>query len=311
MDPAVRLTTNSVRLLKVGWRVALCVSACLVAFDHPAKAYTAEPSPWAVCGAASASNLGVLERSLSPVSGTSVSQGAQVTFSGLSSVPVTFSVASSPTLLSAPDIDSGSGVQQTSSTGESTYTFTSTKATATPGTVYWTASFSDAGLAGCIGQPATTNMTTVRTLTVVAVPTAPAAPQAPPAPTPPTASVTLLVGTVLRVQADGTTAVELECEGGNPCSGKVTLLVKQPVKKGAGAKVFRPTVIGSTTFSVVAERRMAVGVRLNPTGRRLLNAGHGHLGASLQIEQEASGAPQTTTVHLLEERSHRHKMRVH
>ncbi len=75
---------------------------------------------------------------MGPLNGATVPAGATVRFSGESNLPLTFSVASSPALLSSPDIDSGLG---SLGTGTSLYTFPSTKAAATPRTIYWAASF--------------------------------------------------------------------------------------------------------------------------------------------------------------------------
>lgn len=90
---------------------------------------TGTAAPWAVCWASVSTDLAVLERHLSPPGGASVQAGTPVVFSGLSGQPVTFAVASSPALLSSPDIDGGVGAAQP----ESAYAFTSTKASATPG----------------------------------------------------------------------------------------------------------------------------------------------------------------------------------
>jgi len=101
---------------------------------------------------------------LGPSEGATVTAGTAVTFSGESGVgsPLTFSVASSPALLSSPDIDSGPGTLQP---GTSTYTFTSTKAAATPRTIYWDASFART-LKDC-EEPPVTFTTPARTLTVL------------------------------------------------------------------------------------------------------------------------------------------------
>jgi hypothetical protein len=105
---------------------------------------------------------------LNPAINTIVQAGTPVTFSGNSAASVTFAVASSPALLSSPDLDSGQGSVQP---GASSYTLTSTKATATPGVlIYWDASFSNATLNGCKGLTPTTYTTSVRTLTVVSPP---------------------------------------------------------------------------------------------------------------------------------------------
>lgn len=158
----------------LGWVAAVSVV--------PAKALVeqGEPAPWAICWASEQTDLSVLERSLGPSDGASVQAGTPVTFSGPSKAPLTFALASSPASLSSPDIDRGLGSVQPGAS-PSTYVFTSTKATATPGTVYWDASFTDAALPGCEGRPQTLT-TQARTLTVLPVP-APA-PVSTPAPEP-------------------------------------------------------------------------------------------------------------------------------
>lgn len=115
------------------------------------------------------SNLAVLRNSMTPPDGATVQAGTPVIFSGPSEAPLTFAVASSRSLLANPDIDNGLGSAQppTPPAQSTIYTFVSTKATATPRTVYWTASFSDAGFSGCESQSPTTHTTAVRQLTVL------------------------------------------------------------------------------------------------------------------------------------------------
>jgi len=129
----------------------------------PAQGYV--EAPYLACFNSSEGDLLALERSLSPAINTYVQAGTPVTFSGNSGAPVTFAVASSSAaLLAGPDIDSGLGALQP---GTSTYTFTSTKASATPGVlIFWDASFSNATLAACKGMAPKTYTTTVRTFTV-------------------------------------------------------------------------------------------------------------------------------------------------
>lgn len=102
----------------------------------------------------------------SPVNGVSVLVDTPVAFSVAlgSSRGLTLSVASSPALLSSPDIDRGPGSLQP---GTSLYMFTSTKATATPRTIYWAASFTFTP--GDCEAPSTFT-TPVRSLTVVSPP---------------------------------------------------------------------------------------------------------------------------------------------
>jgi hypothetical protein len=128
-----------------------------------AYAYTAKIEPWDQCFTASQADLATLEARLGPSNGMTVQTGMPVMFSGYSGSPVTFAVVSSPMLLSSPDIDSGIGSAQP----EELYTFISTTAAATPRTVYWDASFSDATLKGCEGLTPSTYTTQARTLTVL------------------------------------------------------------------------------------------------------------------------------------------------
>src|ERR1700728_4720148 len=138
-----RISGVRMRRSCVGWLVALGALGCVMtAPTRSAQAYTAKIEPGDECYAASQADLGALEARLGPSNGVTVQTGTPVTFSGYSGSPVTFAVASSPTLLSSPDIDGGIGTAQP----EELYTFTSTKAVATPRTVYWDASFSDATL---------------------------------------------------------------------------------------------------------------------------------------------------------------------
>jgi len=120
-----------------------------------------------------------------PANGTKVAQGSTVTLEAESQWQLHFSLASSETLLSNPDIDQGYGQAQP---GEQTnrYTFSSTKATAQPGTVYWDASFR-VKLYSCGGEERTFATTVMQqkanTFTVVASAVEPAplpAPEPPP-----------------------------------------------------------------------------------------------------------------------------------
>jgi hypothetical protein len=134
-----------------------------------AYAYTAEVDEFDECHVATNAAAAALEANLSPANGATVQVGTPVTFSGSFASAPTFAVASSPTLLSSPDIDSGLGSAQPGTSSWLTYTFTSTKATVTPGTVYWAASFSGADIPQCMGVPtlsSTTYTTPARKLTV-------------------------------------------------------------------------------------------------------------------------------------------------
>lgn len=128
----------------VGLLVALSALGWMMVAVGTAKAYTAEVSPWVICSAEKQSNQVVEEHAklLSPANPALIRVGTPVTFLGESGVssPMTFAVASSPTLLASPDIESGAG-SLLAPQYKTEYGFTSTKATATPRTIYWTASF--------------------------------------------------------------------------------------------------------------------------------------------------------------------------
>jgi hypothetical protein len=131
-----------------------------------AQAYV-EPPPGFRCFLNTAAHTATLEHSMSPADGATVRTGNAVSFSGKSSAPVTFVVASSPAQLSSPDILSGLGLVQPPASAEEspTYTLTSTDVAAIPRTLYWVASFSDAGFEECAEFPETIT-TAIRTLTV-------------------------------------------------------------------------------------------------------------------------------------------------
>jgi hypothetical protein len=133
----------------------------------PALALTEGFSPWAECAneKMSADLIGSYTTLLAPPEGANVPAGSTVTFSaesGRASTPLTFRVASAPTLLSNPDIAIGAGTRQAET---ATYTFTSTAASAVPRTVYWAASFT-LNLKGC--ESPFTYTTPAHVLTVTA-----------------------------------------------------------------------------------------------------------------------------------------------
>jgi hypothetical protein len=267
----------------------------------PARSYTATltPSPWAICEAASLSNQEGLEARLGPSEGSSVQAGTPVTFLGYSEVPVTFAVASSPVLLSSSDIDSGAG----SSQPEQLYTFTSTEATASPGTVYWDASFSNVGLAGCAGQPPLTYTTMPRTLTVLPAASGPTMTSVPMTSVPTTTATKpaaatgkiLLAGSMIFVHKNSAARVKLTCTGTGACEGKVTLRVDSALKKG------EQETVGGASFSIPAGKTSVIELKLNTVGRALLQTIHKQLDATLTIlnSLEPASQAQTDNVHLV------------
>jgi hypothetical protein len=147
--------------------VGSLAAACAVGYAMMIPAVPAQAfAPWLECAneKISEETLARLTPLSGPANGAAVLAGTPLTLSGESSYALTFSVSSLPALLSSPDIDSGPGLLQP---GTHSYTFTSTKAAATPRTIYWAASFT-VTLKGCEGP--STFMTPVRTLTVYSPP---------------------------------------------------------------------------------------------------------------------------------------------
>ena len=255
------ISTTRIRRSVAGWLLALGALACTIGLPAvPAQGYTVLTPPWYICAGDGEADLSVLEASLSPANAATVTAGSPVTFSGNSPVPLTFAVASSSALLSTPNVDMS----------PSTYTFTSTKATATPGTVYWDASFSTATIAACEGLTPTTYTTVARTLTVLPSPAEEAAAvkkkqeeeaaaatrkrQEEEAAVVSTGSVTLEDSTIV-VQSNGDAQVKLTCTGTGPCSGKLSLTGKVPLEKSRQTKVqtktkAKPETMGTAAFSI-------------------------------------------------------------
>jgi hypothetical protein len=307
IDCAGRMSSVRMRGSSVGWLAALgALGYGTTVPALQAQGYVATP-PWVICAGASQANMAVLEGSLSPASNAFVQAGAPVTFSGNSEVPVTFTVASSPTLLSSPDIDSGLGSLQP---GTSSYSFTTAKATATPGIlIYWDASFSSATVKGCEGLTPSTYTTSVRTFTVVSPPPteaevatkknqeeeAAAKKKREEEAAAGTGSVLFVwsAGTGIKVQSGGATVFKVTCKGTATCSGTLTLTVKT---KGKGNKQQSKTMtIATATFSIPPGTLATIELKLNTTGRALLSANHGRLNAILTVLKSSPGPAQTHT----------------
>jgi hypothetical protein len=297
--------------LGVGQLVALGGLGCAITVPAVPVHALGMP-PWLVCAdSKEAAELSVPHIALpAPPNGATVLAGTPVTFSGEYGHALTFSVASSPALLSSPDIDSGLGSLQP---GTSLYTFTSTKATAIPRTIYWAASFTFTP-EDC--ESPSTFTTPVRTLTVVS-----------PSPTEevvvtknreaePAAdigSVSLDAATI-RVQGSHEAGVKLACAGAGACSGKLTLTAKSTKgdasRKGAKASSVM-TTIGSARFSISASTTAMVKLTLNAIGRALLKVDHGRLSSILTILESspASSQTHTATVQLVQQKAAKAKKR--
>jgi hypothetical protein len=92
----------------------------------------------------------------------------------------------------------------------------------------------------------------------------------------------------------GKAAVKLICRGASKCVGKLTLSVETR-DKGRKKKRSKSTTIATATFSIPPGRTTKVELDLGPTGRTLLSAGRGQLGATLTI-RKSSPAPSQTHV---------------
>lgn len=291
------------RLFTARRLVALGALGCAtVVTALPAQAYEAKISPQLTCALGKEGAEVEAQHMLlpAPPNGATVLEGTPVTFSGESSHALMFSVASSPALLSSPDIDGGQG---SSHLGSSLYTFTSTEATATLRTIYWAASFTFTP-EDC--ESPFTFMTPAHTLTVVSPsPTAEeaaikqkqeeeaAAKKKREEEAAATGSVSLDEVTI-DVQSAHEAAVKLACTGTGMCSGKLSLMGEVPLKKGKKTKV-ETEVIGTATFSISAAKTTTVKLTLNTTGRRLLSTDHGRLDASLTILESSPSPSQVHT----------------
>jgi hypothetical protein len=185
------------------------------------------------------------------------------------------------------------------------YWLTSTKATVTPRTIYWTASFTR-NLRSCDEPPVTFTLPP-RTLTVVPAPStaaelaakkkqeeeAAAKKKKEEAAATTTGSVSL-DGFTVTIQSSGEAAVKLTCTGTATCRGKLTLTGKSAPTKGKKSKA-ETTTIGTATFSISPGKTATVKLELNGTGRALLSADQGRVSASLTILKSSPAPSQTHT----------------
>ena len=94
--------------------------------------------------------------------------------------------------------------------------------------------------------------------------------------------------------------VKLMCTGTTTCRGKLSLTVKQKIKRGKGTLVKTET-IGTAAFSIGAGKTGVVTLALNTIGRALVKTDHGRLNATLTIVK-SSPSPSSTqhaSVHLI------------
>ena len=268
---------------------------------------TGPPPPAIICARASlAAERAAQAMRLEPAAGASIAAGTPVAFSGESNEALTFSVASSQALLYSPDIDIGLGLQS-----GAFYKWTSPKAAATPGTIFWAASFTFTP-EGC-KIPATFT-TSVRTLAVTPTETELTAKtrqkqeaevkkreEA-------AAGRIVLDGLKIRVQNNREATIELTCADIEACDGKLVLTVASKPSIGE-ARHTRPETIGTASFSIVAREKATIRIALGRTGRKLLSAAHGPLSATLTVVRTAPlpNKTQTRHVHLEPQKATKHR----
>jgi hypothetical protein len=297
------------RRFSISWLGMLGVLGCTMAvLAVPAHALEYGGSPWLVCfNNKEAAEVAARYMPLEPANGATVPADTPVTFSGESNRELTFSVASSEALLSSPDIDSGTGSQS-----GAFYRFTSTKATATPRTVYWTASFTFTP-EDC--ESPSTFTTPVHTLVVapneaelaaakrqqeeaaakqkleaeVAVKKHEEEAAA--------AGSVVLDGLKIDVESGGEAQAELTCSDVATCAGKLTLIVKSTTKKAKKSKM-KTTTVGTAGFSIPASETTTVKLELDAFGRALLSTDHGRLSATLTVLRSSPAPSQTHTVNV-------------
>lgn len=256
------------------------------------------------------------EMALLPANGSTVSAGTSVTFSGESSRPLTFDIASSEALLSSPDIDSGLGTQS-----GSLYEFTSTKAAATPRTVYWRASFTFTP-GGC--ESPSTFTTPVRTVSVTPSEAELAAAKRQQGEEAAkkqeeeatkkkqeeeatkkkldeaaAAGKVVLGSLTILVQNGREAMVKLTCSDVETCTGELTLTVRTTGVRGQ-VRHTKSETIGAGGFSLAPGEEAAIRLTLNEVGVVLLRSVHGRLRADLAVHANAplSSATQTHSVRL-------------
>jgi hypothetical protein len=300
----------------VRWLVAVGALTVLIG-PACALGYEAKVDPAGFCVAARVgAELAVEHMHLEPANGATVPAGAPVTFSGESNRALTFSVASSEAVLSSPDIDSGIG-SQSGAFSE----FTSTKATAAPRTIYWTASSTftpeDCESPSIFTTPVHMLVVTPSEGELAAIKKhqeeevaashrheEEAAAKKKEEETS-AAGTVVLDGLTIEVQSSREPAVKLTCSDVATCAGKLTLTASATAGKGK-ARHTKIETIGTASFSIAAGDEATIKFTLDKTGSVLLSAAHGHLSATLTIVRAAPLPSKTQTQRVLVERRKAH-----
>lgn len=114
------------------------------------------------------------------------------------------------------------------------------------------------------------------------------------------ASVVVLTSRTLAVRR-GRVAVRLRCVGPQPCSGKLTIVVKRVTRSSGRTAATKMQTIGRAVYSLRTGQRKSLTLALNAGGRALLGAAPARLEALLTILPTGPGAGRSVTksVHLL------------
>jgi hypothetical protein len=288
-EPLCGSRINDVRVRRgiICEAVLLSVLGCSGSLS-PSASYGLEEgfSKWAQCANEEMSFKLISEytKLVSPADGATVQVGSPVTLVGESGggKPLTFEVASSPSSLSTPDVDSGLGtLQPYAGTPSVQYAFTSTKAAATPRMIYWAVSFSES-LSAC-AEPVHTYRTPARALTVLPAPSTPTSASTPPsASTTPatsatvsTAQITALLVGHLRPSATGARIGAL-LKGGiaiaftAPEAGAATIAWYYLPPGAKLSKATKPVLVASGQLTFSAAGTAPIKVKPTAVGRRLL-----------------------------------------
>jgi hypothetical protein len=95
----------------------------------------------------------------------------------------------------------------------------------------------------------------------------------------------VLAAKSIPVNVPRTAHVAIKCLGSEACHGKLTLLSKAAATSRHKPKHHAPIILGEATFTITGDAQTTVKVHLSTAAARLLTADHGHLSASLLIEE--------------------------
>jgi hypothetical protein len=89
-------------------------------------------------------------------------------------------------------------------------------------------------------------------------------------------------GRRIPVARDGYALVKVDCAGAASCLAKLTLKVKRTVRI-KGKRKLRTVTIGTAIISITAGKKVTAKIKLDATGRGLLNAARGRLSVELAL----------------------------